>query len=330
MIKNTAILLILLILSACGGGGSNSPKEEPNIRADKAIKITNSYPKSSQNACFSPNGEYILYTRFLNGYNKGPSELVKVRADGSDEQIIVSSNDSDSVNVPFGAWVDNKICFASDRGGASEEIWIVDDDGVNLQQITTHSENNEIYYIEPVFNPKDTNQIVFEYVKGEDDKTAIHRIAFLDVGTQEIILLTDGTYDDRLPSWSNDGSKILFQRKGYPEEERWKIVTADINTAGSIILDNFKSISSEGTDYTDCSWSYDDKYILSSTNYNGLAVPNIWMFPLDSSLIPIQISFSKESEDGAPSQSRDGQNIAFESHYGDSEESPSEIWIINN
>jgi Tol biopolymer transport system component len=53
------------------------------------------------------------------------------------------------------------------------------------------------------------------------------------------------------------------------------------------------------------------------------------MFPLDSSLAPVQKTFNRTYEDGAPSQSHDGKYIAFESHYGDSEEEPSEIWIID-
>ena len=297
--------------------------------SSSAVKITNSYLKSSQNPCFSPNGKSIIYTRFLNGYNKGPSEIVKINIDGTNEQIIVPTIDSDNVSVPFGAWVGNKICFASDRGGEADEIWIADDNGDNLQKITTHSEDNEVYYIEPVFNPKDNTQIVFEYVKGEDDKTAIHKIAFLDTKTKEVTLLTDGTYDDRLPSWSNDGTKILFQRNNYGADEGWEIYTANINTTKKASLSNFKLITFGEADYTDCSWSYNDKYILSSSNYNSLDVPNIWMFPTDLSLTPIQKSFNKENEDGAPTQSHDGKSIAFESHSGDSEEEPSEIWIVN-
>jgi TolB protein len=318
------ILMLTLAFLSCSVASEDLTK----IREDNAIKITNSSQKSSQNPCFSPDGKFIIYTRFLNGYNKGPSEIVKIRIDGSNEQIIVPALGYDNVNVPFGAWVDNKICFASDRAGSAEEIWIVSDDGSTLQQITTHSEDGEIYYIEPVFNPKNNNQIAFEYVTGKNDRTAIHQIAFLNVETGSVTLLTDSAFDDRLPSWSNDGTKILFQRNEYGQDEGWEIYIADINATQSIKLSNFKLISFGESDNTDCSWSYNDKYILSSSNYRGLNVPNIWMFPVDLSLTPIQKSFNQSNEDGAPTQSHDGNKIAFESHYGDSEEEPSEIWVI--
>ncbi len=302
-----------------------------NLHKQKTLYRLTSSPnlKSAQNPCFSPDSQYILYTRFLNGYNIGPSELVKIRIDGSEEKIIVPASDSDNVNVPFGSWVGNQICFASDRGGISEEIWIVNDDGSNLQQITTHSEGNQVYYIEPVFNPKNNRQIVFEYVQDENDAMAIHRIAFLDVNTKNVTLLTDGTYDDRLPSWSNDGSKILFQRNNYGEEEGWSIYIAEINISESAFLENIRVLSYGKGDYTDCSWSFDDKYVLCSTLFdNNPIIPNIWMFPLDLTQTPIQKTFNNDNEDGAPSQSHDGKNIAFESHYGDLEDIPSDIWLI--
>jgi len=322
--KRILVLLILIYtLTSCH-------KEEIIIsRNDEAIKITHAYPRSCQNPCFSPDGEYIVYTRFLNGYNLSPSEIVKIRIDGTDEKVIVSSANSGNVTVPFGSWAGDKICFASDRAGMADEIWVVNDDGTNLQQITTHSEDNGIYFIEPVFNPQNPNQIAFEYVTGEIDESATHQIAFLDVLTAKITLLTDQTFDDRLPSWSNDGSKILFQRNEYGQDEGWEVVYGNINTT-TTTLNNIRSLDfgNDFKDYTDCSWNFDDTYIISSSYTNEFPIPNIWAFPLDSKFLPIQISSSEFYEDGAGTQSKNGNMIAFESHYGESEEQSSEIWII--
>lgn len=317
------MILLLVLFYSCGDDFNDIDK-----RDDNAVKITDSYPRSCQNPVFSPDGQYIIYTRFLNGYNLSPSEIVKIKIDGSEERILVSSANSGNVNVPFGSWVDDRICFASDRAGMADEIWIVNDDGSNLRQITTHSDNEGVYYIEPVFNPQNNDQIVFEYVEGENDITAIHKIAYLDVITGEIKLITDGSFDDRLPSWSNDGSKILFQRNKYGQDEGWSIYIADIDFSKAECLQNIKELSSGISDNTDCSWSYNDKYILSSSNYGDLEVPNIWLFPLDYTLSPVRKTFNKLYEDGAPSQSHDGKMIAFESHYGETEEQSSEIWII--
>ncbi len=297
-------------------------------RNDDAVKITNALPRSCQNPVFSPDGNYIVYTRFLNGYNLSPSELVKIRVDGTSEKIIVSAANSGNVNVPYGSWVGNKICFASDRAGGADEIWIVDDDGSNLKQITFHNEENGIYFTEPVFNPQNPKWIAFEYVTGENDLKAIHQIALVDTSTGNVSLLTDVGFDDRLPSWSNDGTKILFQRNEYGQDEGWMIYLADINPNNPDTLSNLRTISNGKSDDTDCSWSFDDKYIVSSSNKGNLIVPNIFMLPIDTTDIPRRITFNDLYEDGAPSHSHDGKWVAFESHYGETEEQSSEIWVI--
>ncbi|MCK5831239.1 MAG: PD40 domain-containing protein [Methylococcales bacterium] len=304
-----------------------------NCRNDQAVKVTTNSPRSSQNPCFSPDGQFIAFTRFLGGYNAGASEIVKMKIDGTNEQVIVSAANSGNVNVPYGCWVGDKIVFTSDRAGMADEIWIVGSDGSNLEQITTHSEANGVYYIEAGFNPQNANQIVFEYVTGENDNTAIHQIGFLDVITHQITLLTNasGAFDDRLPSWSHDGSKIFYQRNNFGQGIGWKVYVSDINIIGTnASLSNTKLINHGDSEYTDCSWSFNDAHVICSIPFGGSVVPNIWMFPLDESLAPIQKTLNTFYEDGAPSQSHDGNNIAFESHYGDSEEEPSEIWVLSN
>jgi len=319
-----SILILTIISLSCN-------KNEENLlekRNDNAIKITDFSPKSSQNPCFSPDGRYIIFTRFLKGYNTGASEIVKIKADGSSEEIIVPANNSNNVNVPFGSWVGNKICFASDRAGSADEIWIVNSNGSDMQQITTHSEEGGIYYIEPVFNPQNSNHIVFEYVTGEDDSIAIHQIAFLDVETGIVTLITDGLFDDRLPSWSNDGSRILFQRKNYNQDKGWRVYVANIETNSSISINSLRLIYFGESEYTDCSWGFNDEYILCSSPFGGNDMPNIWLFPLNPAESPIRKTNTNTYEDGAPSQSHNGMKIAFESHFGDTEEEPSEIWIL--
>ena len=106
------------------------------------------------------------------------------------------------------------------------------------------------------------------------------------------------------------------------------IYIADIDVNAPLPLANIHTISHGNSDDTDCSWSYDDEYVLTSSNYGSLNAPNIFMFPIDTDLRPVRKTFNRFYEDGAPSQSHNGKWIAFESHYGESEEQPSEIWII--
>ncbi len=52
------------------------------------------------------------------------------------------------------------------------------------------------------------------------------------------------------------------------------------------------------------------------------------MFPLDTSLKPIRITFNDENEEGALSQSHNEEWVVFESHSGEDEDTPSLIWIV--
>ena len=317
-----ALILIIVILFLYYGSNIFFPK---SVRSDSATKLTNCFPNSCQNPVFSPDGKYILFTRFINGYNKGPSELVRIDLTTKEKKIIISDSGFDNVNVPFGSWIDDKITWASDRNGTSDEIYTANSDGTNIKQVTTHSVQDG-YYIEPVFNPSNTNQIIFEVVLAENEP---HKIALVEQDKEnKISLLTNNDYDYRLPSWSKNGKKIVFQRadKG---QDNWQIYTADINISNSPGLQNISKISVTNSHDTDLSWAAEDKYILSSSDYGNLKVPNIYAFPINTSLKPIRITHSDSNEDGAPTFSPNNKFIAFESHSGQDENSPSEIWIIS-
>ena len=280
-------------------------------RADKAQKITNCFPKSCQNPVFSPDDKYLIFTRFNNGYNQGPAEIVKINLETKEEKVIVNL-EGDNVNVPYGSWVDSKIVFAAESGIAT-----ANNDGTNIQFQLNN--NKESYYIEPVFNPTNTNQIVLEAVKNNQ-----HQIKLLELDKKNRLTdLTDASFDDRLPSWSSDGKKILWQRNEIGKDN-WQIITADIILEDKPHLENIITLT-QGPDDTDNSWTWDGKFILSSRTGNG-KIPNIFAYSLENK--NFQRITQSENEDGAPSSSHDSKYIAFESHQNQDEESPTEIWLI--
>jgi len=322
------LLISMVVVSGCVGQNSqsavnlnkNAAKNNLEIkyfeqRSDGSIRITNCYSKSCQNPVFSFDSKEVLFTRFLNGYNKGPSELVKMDLFTGKEAVIVKA-DGDNVNVPYGSWIDNKITFASESG-----LSVVNSDGSDLLNIVN---NENVLKIEPVFNPSNTSWIVFENVEGVN-----HFIKLVDSNSgKEFYLTHDVKYDDRLPSWSQDGEKILWQRIEIGKDD-WKIYTADIviptSSSPSTLdprLENVKQLTN-GPDDTDNSWTWDGD-ILSSRKGDG-KVPNIFLL---SSGIWHRVTNS-DKEDGAASQSPDKKWVGFESHIGD-ENSQSEIWIIKN
>lgn len=317
------VFIFVILVSGCIVSTPSSGNNQ-EIRIDGAIRITYSHGGvSCQNPAFSPTGEYILFTRFLNGYNKGPSELVKINIATLKEEILISTEDSDNVNVPGPSWINGIICWSSDRGGESDEIYIANDNGENMYQVTDHPEKDG-YYIEPIFNPLNTDKIIFEYVPSD---YAPHHIAIVetDKGNRVTVLTNDPNYDDRLPNWSFDGETILFQRadKG---GDNWQIYTAKIVFNPVPYLKDVIRIDQSHTHNTDNSWYINNKYILSSSDYNS-QVPNIFAFSINGNK-SVRITNFSENEDGAPSCSHSGEWIAFESHRGEDEEEPSDIWII--
>ena len=319
------IIIITVLLVNCDGDGNDNA----SIRLDNAVQLTySSGNQSAQNPAFSPDGQYILFTRFLDGYNEPPSELVIINISTGAEQIIVpASTGVEHISVPGPVWINGKITWSSDLPGNANEIYTANDDGTNKHH-TTHPEA-EGYYIEPVFNPQDTNKIIFEYVFSDDTP---HQIAIVEIdeGNRITYLTDDPDYDDRLPGWSYDGNSILFQRAD-AGQENWQIYTAAIILGDPPELNGIsRLVQPEDSANCDNSWYYDGLYILSSSDYEdayNISIPNIFAFPVSGG-DPLRITITPTNEDGAPSCSHDGKWIAFETHYGEDEENPSEIWII--
>ena len=312
------IFLFLFLL----GTVASCKKEKYNIsRSDNAVRLTNSVPLSSQNPVFSPDGQWILFTRFQQKYNTGTAELVKMKADGSSQQILVSSADATNVNAPFGSWVGNKVCYSAEKSSTHDEIYVVNDDGTNEQRLTNHSTNTT--FIEPVFNPANANKIVFEISPASGN----HQIALLEIDSNsKITPLTDGTWNDAQPSWSKDGTKILFQRK-QTGADKWDMYVGDILLSNNSSLQNLHSIFQNTGDNTDLTWAKNDAFILCSSNYGSISSPNLFLFPSGGSGTPTRVT-NANMQDGAASISPDGTKIVFESHDAQSENSPAEIWII--
>ena len=325
------MLLAPLFLGAARGQSTIEGGCPVVHRSDGAFRLTVSGGDTScQNPAFSPDGKRILFTRFLNGYNRGPSELVVMplsfQADTvvpGGRQVVIGADDADNVNVPGPSWIGDEICWSSDREGGADEIFVARSDGGGIERITTHPESLG-YYIEPVFDPADPDRMLFEY--GPDDTTP-HRLGLIERDrNNRVTLLTDGTFDARLPSWSWDGATILFQQAD-PYSDNWRIMTAELDDSGGTPrLVKVRRIPQPEAHNTDNSWYANNRFILSSTD-PGIPLPNIFAIDVaNGKAVPVTVS--GEHEDGAPSTSPDGAWIAFESHRTRDEDSPSDIWII--
>jgi len=82
MIKSAVLLLISMTISmtmitvSSGAFEKTSPTDDS--RNDGATKINISLSGSLQNPAFSPDGNYLVFTRFRNGYNEEPADIFVV------------------------------------------------------------------------------------------------------------------------------------------------------------------------------------------------------------------------------------------------------------
>ena len=290
-------------------------------RDDTAVMIVEGNEgESVQNPVFGQDG-MLFYTVFHEGYNKGPAGIYRLDAQGT-ATALLDEEGNDSVNLPGTSWnnVTKRLVFASDRNG-TDEIWSMKKDGIDLRQITTGTTTG--YNIEPSFSP-DGQWIVFERdTLEQDDSRQQGSIFKVRADGSGLTRLTDGPgtgVDDRQPNWSPAGDRILFQRR-LPGADDWDIYT--MRPDGSDIRQITKTEASD----TDASFSPDGNWIVYSSDYGGLPVPNIFIHPI-SGTEPIRITKSAVNEDGAPSWSPDGWWIAFESHPGADEDTNASLWKI--
>jgi TolB protein len=260
-------------------------------------------------------------TSFAHGYNVGPAGVLILDLVSGGITRLTPEEDQDNVNLPGSAWnvVNDRIVFASDRD-ESDDLWRIAPDGADFSRVTAHA--GPPWYIEPSWSP-DGQWIVFEADNNVPDDRQQGSIWKVRANGSALTPLTDGPAngtDDRQPNWSPTAERILFQRRD-PGSEDWDIYT--MTPDGTDI----RLVTDQSSSDTDASWSPDGRYIVYSSDYGDLPVPNIFIILAEGG-DPVRVTFSNVNEDGAPSWSPDGNWIVFESHLGEDEDAPSRLWRI--
>jgi TolB protein len=262
---------------------------------DAAVNLTLDSTADDQNPAFSPDGKTLLFSSKRNGsganLNLWKMDLLTSQADPLTDDL-----NADNINMPGSTWnaATNKICFASNRSG-NEEIWTMNPDGTNLQQIT-HT-NNTVHDRAPTFSP-DGKLITFQ-----SDRYRGWEIWTIDVESFQAGKLTNNAADDWKPNWSFNRDKIVFQSN---RDGNWEIYT--MNSDGTDV----RNITNDPADDTDPSWSPDGTKIVYASTHGGLDEPEIFVIDAGGIGEPERIT-DYAGYDGAPSFSPYGNSIVFES-----------------
>ena len=300
MIRRLVAVFAVAGLAACSSGGG-SPDADPSSPAASGSGSASAIPVrlagSLQNPCWSPSSDQLALTRFRDGYNAGPSDLVVTPLDGTPARVVTTSV-ADNVNLPGSCWDRaGRIVYSTD-GAAGDEIW------------TTSASGNpgpagrgRALGWEPSFSP-DGQWVVFEgHNQAGTDGGTLWKVRRDGAG---LVQLTRGA-DDREPNWSPRGDRIVFQsmRGG-----NWDVWTIDASGR------QLRRVTTDPSEDTDPSWSPDGQRIVYSSDGGGRDLADL--FVVTPGAAPAELHAVPDTAyAGAPAWSPDGQRIAFETGTGD-------------
>jgi Tol biopolymer transport system component len=181
----------------------------------------------------------------------------------------------------------SRILFTSDRTG-NRQIWIMDPDGANQEQLTHDSAEDD----DPEWSPS-RKQIVFH--SNRDGNFEIYVMNADGSGVQR---LTDDPAIDRNPTWSPDGAQIAFESyRANGNRDIWAM-----NADGS----NQRRLTEDPGEDLDPAWSPDGKRIAFSSTRSGDY--ELYTMNPDGSDQALLTSGSREFN---PSWSPDGTRIVY-------------------
>ncbi|NTV44947.1 MAG: hypothetical protein HGB11_00090 [Chlorobiales bacterium] len=205
---------------------------------------------------WSPDGSKIAFVSDRDEAGNKDIYVVKV----ADKTVTRLTTDASEDNFPSWSPDGSKIVFGSRRAGNGMRIFVIDATNPNeagLTPLANHDDGNDYY---PSWSSN--GKIVFSSTQDTWNTTVANQLYIMDANGTNASSLKDNTntpINGVYPSWSPDGSKIVFQSSG----DIYKLSYSSGSTSNPVQL------TTDASDDTDPSWSPDGSKIAFTSHRDG-------------------------------------------------------------
>ena len=185
----------------------------------------------------------------VNGIPGQVSYKIRVRVRDGGEDIEWGSLSVEEAPSKI-AFVREEIVMIEDEPGENKEIWMMNPDGTEQEQLTFDPSEDTAPSISP-----NGMRVAFA-----SDRTGNFDIWILDLETDVLTPLTDHPADDTQPHWSPDGKKITFTSERGGSKDVW-VMDVDLGDFQQLTTSNFREKAP--------AWSPNGKWILYVSDKDG-------------------------------------------------------------
>ena len=271
---------------------------------------------SSPNAESESGGSQIDNQIAFEMYTKDSKEIYVVDSDGSNSKRLTDNGtyEGDPIISPDGT----EIAFLSDRNssdGQAVDLFVMNADGSNVREVTELS----------TFSGRmdwsaDGEKLVYSDLSNDNADIYVVNVD----GSGKTRLTDDPEFRDYHPSWSPDGSQIVFDRYGGGDYLDYDLYTMDSNGG------NLQRLTDDDYANEKPRWSPDGSKVAFTRDRED-SRDRVYTIDVDSRDITQVTGFddSNDSGDDWPTWSPDGSEIAYESVSHDGDGTGVEVYRVN-